>query len=104
MSEGVTVQTGLDQAIKYRLKNGNKKRSVAETRFVCVSVCLCDRVMCFVSLEAWGRMYSLPQSSQTSAAVSILRKIIQKKGWCNSLGPGDWTGSRGQPGQLSSES
>ena len=60
------------------------------------SVCVCGQVMCFVSLETWGRMCSLcPRvASETSAALSILSKIIQKKGCCNSLD------REGRPGQF----
>ena len=66
----------------FRKQNGSKKFKDAGMQ--CVSVC--GQVMCFVSLETWGRMCSRPRvASETSAALSILSKIIQKKGCCNSL-------------------
>ena len=93
----MSVQTGLDLAIKNRLnllsKEQTQETQSCQDQVVCE--CECVQVMCSVSLETWSRVCSCPESSETSAGLSILSKIIEKKG-CNSLCPGDWPGRDGR--------
>ena len=93
----MSVQTGLDLAIINRLnllsKEQTQETQSCQDQVVCE--CECVQVMCSVSLETWSRVCSCPESSETSAGLSILSKIIEKKG-CNSLCPGDWPGRDGR--------
>ena len=93
----MSVKTGLDLAIKNRLNLLSKKQTQEMQSCLGEVVCECEcvQVMCSVSLETWGRVCSCPESSETSAGLSILSKIIEKKG-CNSQCPGDWPGRDGR--------